>query len=690
MNYDIKLEIGSDDYNFMLSKPEGTGKQLSISEVGPPNVDRLVSTDQFTHSDFPPDVDAPFVQTSWRDGIGQILFDNNKQHAYLWSTGIVTHADGKAYLAPPVTEIDINGPTGDTTPGAGLAFGRGDSIKHFASWWNPETSIRYDWLSTKRAIWRRDTSTEANEWEVFVRAASTISDSLGRKFTFYRDIDSEETVLFMSDPFGTLGQYEYYTELTESLPHADTAALNTFNLVTSPVAIADTAFATNKPTDYVVVRDTLFAIVGITSGAGPNNKVYYSIVPTDAGGNNFSGPLVAGAALTPLINSVAANDFLFVFNQEAGYNINAAQDVAEVLWHFKNRPSPSNYKYICTDGYFFYYTVGTDAFAYDPNTGANISMNISRRESFSCNEILGLAADERFVYILANINVEQIGISGVALLAAYPSTDTEGVWNLEVLWQDTTGTRVHSNLAAFPEADTRSTRLYWGTVITGDDITVTSSMVIPANWDASGGDSFETTGSLYTSITHANFPGFIKRAMWISLSGLLDSNNYIAVYYSMDEGDTWTQLDFNTSTGGIQNAVSSPAIGSLENDSSRNIMVRFDFVGNGTNTSVLSEFDLHQRVQFRYLQAITCGVRVADNLSLRNGTIDRNRTREQIKEDLETVRASTEPITYTDFLGNSFIVTVDKIDYVPSRDEKPTDNWEIEAVVSLTRADYGN
>jgi hypothetical protein len=203
-------------------------------------------------------------------------------------------------------------------------------------------------------------------------------------------------------------------------------------------------------------------------------------------------------------------------------------------------------------------------------------------------------------------------------------------------------------------------------------------MDIPANWDESTSGAFATSGVFYTSITRASFPGFAKRHLWTSLTADLPSGTAIAVAYSVDDGATFQSLG-TTATG---------TTWPYSNTSSRSIMLQFTLTGPGTATPVLKPFDHHQRVRFRYLQRVTAAVRIASNIEALNGARD-GRTMEQLRADLEALRASDAQILYEDYTGNAFNVSVDQFTYRATRHEAPVDKGELEAIVILHRADAG-
>ena len=81
-------------------------------------------------------------------------------------------------------------------------------------------------------------------------------------------------------------------------------------------------------------------------------------------------------------------------------------------------------------------------------------------------------------------------------------------------------------------------------------------------------------------------------------------------------------------------------------------------------------------------------VRIADRIELRTGVRD-DQTKETLWSNLETVRTTDSEITYDDFLGNSFVVSVDGVSLRPTRHESAEDNYEMQALVSFSRADKG-
>ena len=161
--YDVKLTVASGAnagvYGFMLVTPEGQSKQLDVTEVGPPEAQRLSTEDIATHSDFDPSYDTPFAQSSFASGVGQLEFDFKDEEACWWAPGVVLHVDGKVYLAPPTK-------TALTLPTVGAA-----EVKGFRTYVT-SAGTRYDFCWADKYLFRR-TGADSTAWTLVYTEANS-------------------------------------------------------------------------------------------------------------------------------------------------------------------------------------------------------------------------------------------------------------------------------------------------------------------------------------------------------------------------------------------------------------------------------------------------------------------------------------------------------------------------------------
>ena len=640
----MKLTIsGGSSYGFMLSTPAGESKQLHVGEVSAAAPDRPdAGTEDL--SQFDSRADEARAQGSLEGGVGKLEARyQDDALSYWWGSGVVTHTSGRTYLAPPVT-------TKSLTSGAA-------SIAGFYTFYH-SGGTRYDFCWEGPRLHRRDASNGTNAWTLVYTANVNITDFVVINGAGYIAVPSR---LDATAPANT----DFYYQ-------SDPTAAATW----TPTARAHAAFsdALGKPRFFRQVRTTTFAIVD-------NRKVFYSVDPTtDAwvgpidtslDGNTSGGP---GDTTYPFVSSLAVNDYLFVFKRDAAYNIDSQQEVTEAIWQWKQRPSTRNFAFIAAGGETLYYSTGNEVWAYDPNTGRNVPVGLSRQAGYSTQDILGVGADNQYVYILAKVRVPRIRSSAsAALLRGVRVAASE--WAFEVLWEDTAST-AYSNLAAFPYGN--GTRVYWAE----SDGTDVKHMDVPADWDETTSGSFATGGTLYTSIWRTGFPNNYKRWLWLGLQvESADASNTVAVAYSTDDGATWTTLGTISASGASTLAFS--------NVVAQSMALRFTWVCAGTATPVLRIYDLHGRVRTRYLPDVRLALRVASRIELNNRSQD-PRLVAQVAADLRTLRASDGTIAYEDYLGNSFNVSVDQLAFLPTRHEAPKDNTELEAHVVLSRADSGS
>lgn len=652
--YDIKLTVlsgpNAGEYGFMLVTPPNESKQLSITEVGKPETSRLSTQDIATHLDFNPVHDTPFAQSSFHNGCGQNEFDFYDDYAYWWGRGVVTHVENKAFLAPPERAV---------LP----LTGSGSRVRCFRTYLEPNGQ-RWDFAVVGSRIYRRDASTHTGPWvEVWAQPNGLQITDLavhgGRGLI---------AVPGLTDAQGI----DFYTQASVTAPAP-----------WSPVARNHTPFnnTNGRPVFFLPVRATLFAAVN-------NNKIYYTVDPTQDG---WVGPIEvkvgsitspnAGDASYPFHGLVAVNDYLFCLKADAGYSVDSEQNVTEVFWQWKDRPDGGNFRFTASSGDALYYTIANEVVMYDPGTGGSMGLGLSRVPGFSVEEILGLASDTRFVYVLARVRLPFLKDPAVALLGMALGLGRRKAF--EVLWEDSSpGGRDYYGLFASGLPD-RGTRLYIGRVVSG--ATETVLIDLPAVYDWSMGNAFRGTGSLWTSVTYGGFPGFSKRHLWLTVQAELPTpGDRIDVYYSTDHGSTYSLLGTMT---GPQNGLYRAKFDYVQVNAS-SICLRFDLTGSGTSTPVLRVFDHHQRVRYRYLPSVRAAVRIGDYIELLNGQAD-TRTAAQLRAGLEVLRSEDGTILYEDYLGNSFNVSVDDIGFVVSRHESPVNRGELEALVVLSRADSG-
>lgn len=655
--YDCTFTIGSTVYGFQLVSPEGQSKQLTIDEVQGPfsaySINRLQADENRNHGDFDSQQDAVLAQADLSGGLGDLEY-NEDNDTYWWGVG-VSHVAGKYYPPPPTTT---------------LTFSSGAATWNGSTSFLTSTGTRYDFAWQDTRLYRRDASNTSNTWSLVYTANVAITD-----FTI---VNGTGIICVPARLDATS------TTNTDFWIQSDPTAAATW----TPTSKQHTAFSDTlgKPVFMSTVRGTTYAAVnGVNSGSGVvNRKVFYS---TDPSADSWLGPIdtsLTGNKSGPpgdqshaFLNLVPINDYLFALKRDAGYAIDSQQEVTEVLWQWKDKPSVNQFKYVAVGGETLYYSVTPEVYAYDPSTGRNVPVGISRRPGFSCQDILGVAADNQYLYILAKVRVPRIRAAASAALFRCLRTGAS-MWSFEVLWEDTSVT-AYSGLYASVQGT--GTRVYW---FLSSGVSSTH-MDIPADWDETTSGSFATAATLYTSIWRTGWANFIKRWLWVATkTQTLDASNTIAIAYSTDEGSTFTTLATLTGAG--------LAFNDFTAINSETLVLRFTFVCAGTVAPVLNVYDLHGRVRWRYLQQGQAAVRIADNIELNNQTRDGLRATD-LRANLETLRTSDATITYNDFLGNSFPVSIDHISYHPSRHEKPERNGlgitELEAAVVFSRASSG-
>lgn len=641
--FDVKLSItGGSAYGFMLATPEGQSKQIKFTEAQGTEAQRLGTQDIATSQDFDPRIDTPYAQGDFSGGCGQLEFDFQDETSYWWSSGVVTHVGGKAYPAPPTTTLSLSGVTGALTNGRTYI---------------DTSNNRYDFLWEGLNLWRRDAANQSNAWTKVYTASATIYD-----FTIVDSIG----IITVPGLAGT----------TDFLYQSNILAAATW----TPTTANHTGFsdALGKPAYVNTARGTTYAAVG-TAG---NNKVLYTVDPTVDGWlgpidttltGNISGP--PGDDTYPFTGTRAVGDFMFFMKKDAIYSIDSQQDVYQTIWQWKDKPSEHNFKYHATGGDLLLFNVGPEVYQYDPQTGITASLRLARKDGFSVKEILGLAADNQYVYILARVRVPTI--RSADSVAVFRGVRQRGsAWSFEVLWEDTDLTnKTYGVLLAFPFGV--GTRLYWGQNNASD--TLTYVMDIPAEWDETTSASYQTSTTLWSSISRAGFHGFNKRHLYMNVNtGGYTASNYVTVSYTTDDGSNYSSLGATSANKTEFN------FGNVYGSS---IGFKFAFTGTSSTTAVLKNFDHHQRIRFKYLPAANVVVRIANKINLRNGS-NLNLTVDELWQNIVALRVTTAEITYTDYLGNSFPVTVDQIGLVPSMHQAITD-YEAEAVLLLTRADRG-
>lgn len=647
--YDIKFTIGANNYGFMLVSPEGMSKQLQVTEVGAPEVARISNASGATHQDYDPRFDTPFSMDSFNSGSGQALFDSFDENAVWWAPGVVTHVEGKAYLAPPTSSLAL---TSGTT-----------QVNGFYTY-TTSAGARYDFCWSGTRLYRRDAANKTNAWSVaYTHTTFDITDFLV--------FNNKGVICFGAD--------------TTTTDFRNVTANLTSGTMTTSIANHTPFSSGTKPKYMKAVRGTLYALVD-------NSKVYYTVDPTTDG---WVGPIETtvgsgvpnvGDGSYAFTNVAALGDYLFTFASDAGYNIDSEQNVSEIFAQWKDKPAVTNFDHVAINDAdsTLLFAAGNEVYTYDPQTGATNAMGLSKQSGFSVQAILGVAAGNQFAYVLATVRVATINSAvSCALFRCYKQRGAK--WGFEVLWEDTAVTETYYNLAAVPFG--LGTRLYWGQVLSGT--ASINCMDIPADWDETASGSYAASGVLYTSVTRAMFPDFIKRHLWLSYEtdGTTSSSNKVAVAYSLDNGATWTSLG-DTGSGQAATLITRHAYSAV---ASRSIALRFTFTSAGTVTPQLRVFAHHQRVRFRYLPSIMASVRVADGIEQNNGARD-VRSKATLRADLLTLRTSDSEITYQDFLGNSFVCTVDQVSYSPTRHYIPNKTlnvYELEAQLMISRADSG-
>lgn len=649
--YDVKFtpEGGSESYGFMLVTPPGQSKQLDINEIGGPDyryTTRVNTVDQATHQDFQPDKDSVFSSTSFVGGLGY-REDNLEGEGTYWWGNCVTHVDGKVFLPPKPNSLTISSVT---TPIAG-----------YTTYINP-SGARYDfcWAGTKAYRRPADTATAwTNIW----------TEPNGKPIT---SLNLFNGVMFIFTPTELdANSKDYWYQGSPDGAWSPTG-------VNTALAFSN---ANGRPKMGLQIRGTFYAAVD-------NNKIFYTTDPTT---DSWTGPIdtdidrnvggTPGDTSYPYINLAAVGDYMLAFDWQGGYSIDATQDVQETFWQWKERPNSDNFKYMAVGDDSLYFSAGSEVYNYDPATGAIRPVGISTMSGFSTREVLGVGADNQFVYILARVLVNGLrDTESVALLRGNQLSRT--VFALECIWEDTSpSTKTYGGFALLPYG--RGSRAYVSYVSGGNTNFVT--LEASPDWDSSSDATFATSGILYTSDSRSGFPGLTKLHVWnaIDIAPILTTGQGIEIAYSLDNGDTFTVLDTLGSGDG-------PTLKEYTAAESRAIALRFTLSAGGTDTPVMRGFDHHQRVRFRYLPTATLGIRVADEIEMLNGARSQL-TKEQISASLTLLRtaATSKRVWYEDFLGSAYWVTCDTLTMRPSHHETPTDQYEMEALLLVSRADEG-
>ena len=652
--YDITLTTNGVTYGFLLVTPPQQSKQLDISEVPTPTgifeLRRISTPETLTHTDFDLKEDMPWSQDTFAGGAGQLTFNSKTDEInYWWSSGIVTHTDGLAYLAKAPSTLTL-------TSGANTYAGRCSFLT--------SGGTRYDFCIQGPRIYRRDATLAANAWSVVYTADVNITDIQiinGKMFICV------PTHLDATSPANT--DYYYQSDPTAAATWTPTG-------VTSATGMSD---ALGKPSFFLQVRGTTYAFV-------QNQRVLYSVDATVAGdwvgpintslkingANQVSGP--PGDTTYPFLNVIAMNNYLFAFKQDAAYTIDANQEVREAIWEWKENVATRNFKFSCTADSVIYYSMAPEIYAYDPVTGRNLSIGLAEQAGFSIQDILGLDGNDSNLYVLAKVLVPNIrSAATTALFRVFRTGAMKWMW--EIIWEDQAST-AYQGLATVPNGT--GTNIY----IFNSAGTSSTLIYIPPDYDETTQGNFTSTADIYLSIWRTGFPNFIKRWGWIAAEVYsLSSTNTFNIAYSTDLGVTFTSLTTLIASG--------LTFTDMTGINSESIVLRFRFVSaNGTVSPVLRVFDLHGRARFRYLRQVKAAVRVADYIENLASTRDGD-TAPTIKANIETIRASNANITYKDFLGNSFLVGVDAVGYKPTRQEQPDSNYEMEAQMQLSEMGSG-
>lgn len=637
--FDVKFTVDGTDYGFMLVSPKGESKQIEFSESQMPEANRISIKETVTNQDFDPRIDTPYAMSTFKGGVGQVEYDFNDNESYWWSNGVVTHVDGKVYMAPPITEYALPNATNTIT----------GMLTYLTA-----ANTRWDYLWEGPRIWVRDASSVSNGWALAYTASVDITN-----FCIMDGIG----LIAVPSLSGTT-DFMYHTNIVST--------------GWTPTQVNHTPFSTalGKPKYFHVTRGTCFALVD-------KNKVFYTTDPTIDGWagpidttltGNVSGP--PGDDSYPFVGVNSVNDFLFVRKKDAVYSIDSQQDVLETIWQWKDKPSEHNFKYATTGDDKFLFAVGPEVYAYDPTTGISTSLGLSKKDGFTVREILGVASDNQYVYVAARVRVPIIR-SADSFVVFRGVKIRPGTFAFEVLYEDTSlSGKTYGGLYAFPRGV--GTMLYWSRDVAGSSIT--TLMDIPAEWDETTSGSYKTSATLWTSLSRSGFPGFKKRHLYFNMNGRsLSATNSIAVNYTTDEGVNYTAL--STAEADAYEA-------NFSNVNSNAIGFKFDFVSAGTVTPVLLNYNHHQRIRFKYLPTATLAVRVASDIETRDLTRIQQDVWD-IWDNIKTLRTTDSEITYKDFLGNDFKVTVDVIAVKPTRHQEIMD-YEEEAVIVITRADRGS
>ncbi len=167
---------------------------------------------------------------------------------------------------------------------------------------------------------------------------------------------------------------------------------------------------------------------------------------------------------------------------------------------------------------------------------------------------------------------------------------------------------------------------------------------------------FKTGTTMETSWFHGNFKDTTKAwpELTVVMSHAYDADIYFTVEYKKLGDSTWTTIgNFTGSATSMSQSRYIPVDGSSNNPVSTMFKLQFTAVTDDTNkTPVLIGFHLKGILYPAQREIFACKVRVADEVVLKDGTIDKG-SYDELIDTLNEARTATWPITFYDIDGTT-------------------------------------
>lgn len=370
------------------------------------------------------------------------------------------------------------------------------------------------------------------------------------------------------------------------------------------------------------------------------------------GGTAWSGQTTVGSSFYSITDLSTLSGALYIRKDDMPYYLNSAGAVQNDLApELQTLTTTSQTNKIGVWLNKLYFPAGAQALL-EYNDGVNSWRNPSdfctNLSDFNGN-VQAVAGDDRYLFAIVD-NSTKIEV----LAGRLETIDGSTGW----VWHPINETTLTGCGHAFVSSIYQK-RLWISSTLVTDSIYYIPLPTGYGNITSDANRSFQTTSYFITPWLHANFKSTVKAfpALELTMGHTYNAGRYITVAYEKLGDSSYTTIgNYTGSATSMTQSRFIPADASSNNPKSTMFRLKFTFVTDDTTiTPVLLNYYLKGILYPDRRQIIACKVRCADEILLKDGTVDPSGA-DNIITVLDEARTATWPVTIYDTLGNTLNV----------------------------------